>query len=177
MPAPEKRNIFGHQSIAKPNMPSNERMNQMAEMVRNELDAESKMNETKSNTIAPADLEQLIFLGCIEDSKTISGFRFDLKTLTGKEQNDVWLSVSFLGNETKFFVVKVAFLARAIIAVNGRSLDTLYSGKDFRELSKEQQCLRVVESWQDTLINELYDFYSQLVERSKKAINEDALKK
>lgn len=173
----EKKNIFGHSSVTKPTgVPSNERLAQMAEMLRENPEADLDLVQD-NQTMTPGDLEQLIFLGCIEDSKTINGFKFDLRTLTGKEQSDVWLSVAFLNNDTKFFVVKIGFLARAIMTVNGRKLDVLYKGKDFRELSSEQRCVRVVETWQDALINELYAFYSELVDRSKKVIRPEDVKK
>lgn len=174
----DKKNIFGHPSVAKPTgMPTNERLAQMASMLRSDPEAELNQAVEEQTEASLGDLEQLIFLGRIEDSKVINGFHFDMRTLTGKEQNDVWLSVAFLNNETKFFVIKVAFLAKAISAVNGRPLDVLYKGKDFRELNKEQRCMRVVESWQDVLINELYAFYSDLVDRSKKVIRPDDIKK
>ena len=175
----KKRNIFGHPTVAKPaGMPSNERLAQMAELLRDDPEADlAPVVEDAANEMAPGDLEQLIFLGRIEDSKTIGGYQFSMRTLTGKEQNEVWLSVSFLNNDTKFFLIKVAFLARAITAVNDKSLDVLYKGRDFRELTKEQRCLRVVENWQQPLIDELYDFYSELVERSRKAINPEEVKK
>lgn len=174
---PEKKNIFGHASVAKPTMPSNERLTQMANMLRDDIETELPMEDEDPSVMTPGDLEQLIYLGCVEDSKNIAGFNFNLRTLTGKEQNDVWLSVAFLNNDAKFFVVKVAFLSKAIASVNGRGLDVLYKGQDFRALTKEQRCLRVVESWQDTLINELYAFYTELVERSKKEISPEILKK
>ncbi len=174
----EKKNIFGHPSVAKQaGMPSNERLAQMASMLRDDPETNFEEEAQDVEVTAPGDLEQLIFLGCIEDSRMINGFKFDLRTLNGKEQNDVWLSVSYLSNDTKFFVVKVAFLARAITAVNGRPLDVLYRGKDFRELTREARCMRVVEVWQDVVINELYDFYSQMVERSRKAISPEDIKK
>jgi hypothetical protein len=172
----DKRNIFGHSSVAKPTgMPNNERLNQMANMLRDDPEAELPQ-ETQQDT-APMDLEQLIFLGRIEDTKSVAGFTFDMQTLTGKEQNDVWLSVSFLNNETKFFVIKVAFLARAITAVNGRRLDVLYKGKDFRDITPEQRSVRVVEAWQQPLIDELYEFYSEMVERSRKVIKPEDISK
>lgn len=169
----DRKNMFQHPSIAPS---TNVSRRTLTDLLQD--DAVDKMEtNTQQQEVAVADLEQLVFLGCIEDSKTINGFKFDMRTLTGKEQNDVWLSVSFLGNDTKFFVVKIAFLSRAIVAVNGRELEVLYRGKDYRELTKEQRCARVVESWQDTVINELYEFYSQLVERSKKTISEELIKK
>src|SRR5271166_3386939 len=99
-----------------------------------------------------------------------------MQTLTGKEQNDVWMSVSFLTAETKFLVIKAPFLAKAVRAVNGRKLDVLYKGVDYRELTPESRALRVVEGWSQPLIDELYEFYNELVERSKKAISPDAVK-
>jgi len=175
----EKKNIFGHPAVTKPaGMQSNERLAQMANMLREDPGAELPEEESETNTVnAPADLEQLIFLGRIEDTKDIAGFNFDMQTLTGKEQNDVWMSVSFLNNETKFFIIKVAFLARAIVAVNGRRLDVLYKGKDFREITPEQRCVRIVETWQQPLIDELYEFYSELVDRSRKVIKPEEIKK
>lgn len=175
----EKKNIFGHSSVTKPmNVPSNERLSQMAEMLRENPD-EDLMQEQQSNNadMSPADLEQLIFLGRIEDTRMVNGFKFDLQTLTGKEQNEVWLSVSFLNNDTKFFLIKIAFIAKAIKSINGRSLDTLYKGRDYRELTKEQRSVKVVEEWQQPLIDELYTFYAELVDRSRKAINQDNVKK
>lgn len=174
--ATDRKNIFGHSSIAQP---TQDRATQMNKMLQEDLvDAPViAAPQQPQQNMATGDLEQLIYLGCIEDSKIINNFTFDMRTLTGKEQNDVWLSVSFLNTDTKFLVVKVAFLARAIMAVNGRPLDVLYKGQDFREVTKEQRCVRVIESWQDTLINELYDFYSQLVDRSRKIITPEAIKK
>jgi hypothetical protein len=175
---PEKnKNLFGHPTVAKPaGMPNNERLAQMANMLREDPEAELPPVEDPS-VMSTSDLEQLIYLGSIEDSKTVSGFQFDVRTLTGKEQNDVWMSVSFLNGDTKFFVIKVALLSRAIVAVNGRNLDVLYKGRDFRELTKEQRCIKVVESWQQPLIDELYEFYTELLERSRKAIKPDDIKK
>lgn len=177
----EKRNIFGHPSVAKPaqsGMPSNERLTQMANILRDNPQAEFPEETQAAPEIATTDLRQLIFLGRIEDTKTIAGFTFDMQTLTGKEQNDVWMSVSFLNNETKFFVIKVAFLARAITAVNGVDLHVMYKGKeDYRELTPEQRCVRVIEAWQQPLIDELYDFYLNLVDRSRKVIKPDEIKK
>lgn len=173
----ERKNIFGHPTVAKPaNMPSNDRLAQMAEMLREDPNADLNTPE-EPQTMALKDVEQLIFLGRVEDTKIVNGFQFDMQTLTGKEQNDVWLSVSFLNNDTKFFLIKVAFLARAIRAINGRELDILYKGKDWRELTKEQKCVKVIETWQQPLIDELYEFYSGLVERSRKAINPEEIKK
>lgn len=176
---PDKRNIFGHAAVAKPaGVPSNERLAQMAEMLRDDPEADlDVVQEASANDVAPGDLEQLIFLGCIQDVKTIAGFTFDMRTLTGKEQNDVWLTVAFLNADTKVLVIKIAFLARAIVAVNGRPLEVLYKGKDFRDLSKEARASRVVEAWQDTLINELYGFYCELVVRSRKVITPEDIKK
>jgi hypothetical protein len=171
---PERKNIFGHSSITQPTT-TNDRMTQMNKLLQEEeLEQDSNVD---SQNMSTGDLEQLVYLGCIEDSKKINNYEFSMRTLTGKEQNDVWLGVSFLTTETKFLVVKVAFLAKAIMSVNGRALELLYKGKDFRELTKEQRCIKVVESWQDTLINELYDFYSELVARSRKTISPELIKK
>jgi hypothetical protein len=170
----EKKNIFGHSTVAKPAaMPSDNRFAQMTDMLK---DTEEEQ-EQDTQDASPADLEQLIFLGRVQDSKVVSGFTFDLQTLTAREQNDVWMSVSFLNNETKFFVIKVAFLAKAIVAVNGRDLEVLYKGKDFRAITPEQRCLKVVESWQQPLVDELYEFYSDLLERSRKVIKPAEIKK
>jgi hypothetical protein len=174
MPENRKQSMFGHPSIANSPMTQG-RINDMMDMVRST--PEEAQPGDDANNMAPVDLEQLVFLGRIQDTKVINGFTFELTTLTGREQNDVWLSVSFLTNDTKFFVVKIAFLAKAVVSVNGRALDTLYKSKDYRELTKEQRAMRVVESWQDTLIDELYQFYSQIVDRSKKAITPEAIKK
>ena len=175
----DKRNIFGHPSVAKPaGMPSNEKLAQMASMLRDNPEADlTPVTQPEAPVMGPQDLEQLIFLGYIEDSKTIAGFKFDVRTLAGKEQNEVWLSVSFLNNETKFFVIKPAVLSRAIVAINGRPLDIMYKGKDFRDLTAEQRCLRVIETWQQPLIDELYEFYTELLERSRKAIKPEDIKK
>jgi hypothetical protein len=174
-----KKNMFSHPSIARPSpLEQNERLSRLAEVANEQPQYESPAQEAQTQDImAPGDLEQLIFLGCIEDSKDIAGYKFDMRTLTAKEQNDVWISVSFLNNDTKFFIIKVAFLARAIRAVNGRDLEVLYRNKDYKEITREQRCIRVIEAWQQPLIDELYDFYSDLVERSRKTIRPDSIKK
>lgn len=171
----KKKNMFGHPSISPP---SNDRIKQMAQMLQQAPEEKIYQEEPTDPQVMPVgDLESLIFLGAIEDSKVINGYTFDFRTLTSKEQNDIWLSVSFLSNDTKFFVVKIFFLARAIKAVNGRALDILYKGQDFRELTKEQRAVKVLENWQDALVNELYEFYSQMLERSKKTIRQEDIVK
>jgi hypothetical protein len=174
MPQDNKKNIFGHPSVAKP-VVDNRRLAQMAEMLQENPEDELEQPQIEQKIIA--DLEQLIFLGCIQDSKTINGYTFDMRTLTGKEQNDVWMSVAFLNADTKVLVIKTSFLARSITAVNGKNTDMLYRGSDFRELNKEQRAMKVIETWQDTLINELYDFYAQLVQRSQEIVKVDSIKK
>ncbi len=170
----EKHNIFGHQSIAKP-QPAQSRANQMSALLQDEPAQEAPAAVAKEMPIA--DLEQLIYLGGIQDTKTIAGYAFNMRTLTNNEQNEVWMSVSFLTDQTKFLVIKTALLARAITSVNGRALDVLYPGKDYRELTPERRCVKVVESWQQPLIDELYEFYSELLERSRKVIKPEDVKK
>lgn len=126
---------------------------------------------------APADLRKLMFLGRVQDRKTIAGYSFEVRTLTSTEQDEVWLSLSFLNGDSKVLMIKRPILVRAIVSVNGASLDELYSGKDYNALTPLQRATSVVGELQQELVNELFEFYGELVDRSKKSIRPDLIKK
>lgn len=170
-----KDSRVSHPSFANRTMPQNDRLNK-AQSIANGDDlgyqpyTEPFTPEAPTdNAFAPGDLRKLIFLGRIEQTYVIAGYSFTIKTLTNQEQDDVWFSLSFVDGGNKILVIKRPILSRAIVSVNGRSLDTLYEGADYKDLTEQQRTSKVVASWQDALIDKIYEHYSDLVQRSKKS--------
>ena len=131
-----------------------------------ELATEQQQTHAAPQDTLMRDLKQLILLGMMEDTLTIGGFDFKIRTLSSTEQDQVWLSLSFLDNANKILLVKKPILARAIVSVNGTALASLYDKED-KDIADHVKALYVLGQWQDSLVDAIFDFYSNLVSRSK----------
>jgi hypothetical protein len=165
--------MLSHPSFRQP--PQNERLTKMQDVL-NGADTQSSP-QTQTNVMPNGDLRQLIYLGRIQDKIEVGGYVFEMKTLDSSEQDEIWMGLSFLPGENKFLVIKKPILVRSITAINGRALETLYEGDDYRELTEQQRATRVVNKWQNALVNKLYEFYEVLLDRSNKLINPEEVKK
>lgn len=112
-----------------------------------------------------ADLSQLVTKGRIEEEVNLGGFVFRLSTLTSKENAEALDSMTNVNSEiVRMTKLTIAILARAIVTVNGTPLENLYQGQ--QTLTREQAREEVVGSWQQGLVGELFNHYSDMMERS-----------
>jgi len=120
---------------------------------------------------ANSDINDLVFAGAIEEEFTVAGYTFQMHTLTGDESTTAWAAVSTYDGIATVNRLYIETLARSIDTINGYRLEELYKGKD-QTLSSIEKRLKVVGNWQHTLITQLFEVYSSLVERSREAITE-----
>ena len=162
--------------VMHPMMSSQDRMAQMQRLVSSPdpLLAAQQMQiqeqEEEQVSVMQKDLKQLVFLGRIEDVKEIGGFEFKVRTLTSAEYDSVWLGLSVLGGSDKILLIKRPILARAIVSVNGSALDALYEGKN-KDASSQLMALEVLSNWQESLVNQIFEFYNELAKRSNEVFS------
>lgn len=116
-----------------------------------------------------SDLSLLATTGRIEEEVIVGGYKFKLRTLTVRENNEVLVSTGggVIQNLAQLGHLRVAVLSRAIDTVNGVPLESLYKGTD--EWDNLEKRLAVVDSWQLPMITRLFDAYNNMLQRSEEA--------
>lgn len=170
--------------VAQQHQPSREAAMEHAQRVREELTQvasqtpPSNLPEQPAPQSAPSSLQQpleadlslLVTRGRIEDETTVGGFKFQLRTLTSKDNAEAMASVSYVTDDwSRFSHMTIAVLARSIVNVNGIPLENLYQGQE--ELTALQKREEIVGGWQQGMVGQLFDKYSDMIERSNKAFN------
>jgi hypothetical protein len=122
--------------------------------------------------VSPVDLRALIELGRISDSITLGGMTFELETLDDKEQEDILKLTDGGLSADSFVTIRRIVVAKAVQSVNGRPLEALSSA----EGDGFQRKLSIVTAMQSHVVERLYEFYEQLVARSKGAIEPEQVK-
>jgi len=128
-----------------------------------------------------ADLSQLISTGSISEEKVVGGFKFRLRTLNARENNEVLASIMSAKDDfEKLGRIRIAVLSRAIETVNGVPLEHV-PGVDGK-LPIMQRKESLIGNLQLSLVVELFNVYTNMLERSEQvfktaADNEETLKK
>lgn len=127
------------------------------------------MSHIDQNVATPrVDLRDLINLGRILDEKQLFGYTFALRTLDSEEITEVFAIIDGLpeaSEVTRYNVMAIQVLARAIETVNGTRLENLYMNKEMEPLERR---LEIIKVWQQSLVNELFKFYGTLADRGQK---------
>lgn len=128
------------------------------------------------SAINMADLRDLVNVGKITHEERILNYVFNFNTLNSEEVTEAFAAVDLVPNAsdlTKFNVLAIQLLARAVVSVNGHPLESLCQNEKADTLERR---LIVVKSWQQTLLNKLFDIYSNLAERGQSLIAEESKK-
>jgi hypothetical protein len=110
--------------------------------------------EPEADTRKIKSLKDLIFLGKSYETVEISGFIFEISTLTAKENKEVFIYLFSKYGDTWAMHNQTATLAHAIRSVNGVPLESVY--EEEVEISAFEKKLHVLDSMSSILVNKLF---------------------
>ena len=122
-----------------------------------------------------ADLRSLVELGCVEDSITLGGLTFSMRTMSDDEREVLFQKLSdeqMKGAADTFVELRRMVVAVAVIAVNGRSMESMSDGPG-NALDRK---VAIVRAMQSHVVDKLYDFYNGLLKRSTQGIEPEQAK-
>jgi len=141
-----------------------------------ELENEDNVKAQKAQKLfAPEDLaglKSLVFLGRNSDVVEFSGYKFELMTLTSSETREVVAELANRGVKMAAYV-KICTLAKSIKAINNNDFIDLYEGEE--ELSDYHKKIAIIDEWQISLINALYEKYEELANNSDAVFKDEEL--
>lgn len=113
------------------------------------------------------DLSLLALTGKVTDEIIVKGFKFSVRTLTARENNEVLREVSQIKDDLeKLGCLRIAILARAIESVNGVPLEQL-PGTDQQMKDIVQRKEKFLGDLQLAMLVRLFDKYTSMLERSE----------
>lgn len=137
--------------------------------------SEHENNEEANGTLTLNDLKSLIYLGRLTKKVKISGFSFEISTLTTSQQRDIMVDIMSDGDAAQRMLdVKPLTMSYAVTSINGVPLEELCDKKEAKTLQAKRE--HVIYSLQSTLLEKLYSEYEALVERSAKEVSAEDLK-
>ena len=123
-------------------------------------------------------LESLIFLGKISDEVEISGFKFDISTLTHREHNLLMQELYKFGDGADLFTIRTLTMAHAVKKVNGKLLEEFVlepEQEDLLETNFDKK-LAIIDSMQMTVVEKLFDAYTELTNKSDSSLDGEKVK-
>jgi hypothetical protein len=143
----------------------------------NEQAASRKTEEPKpKNDETTSLLEDLLFLGCANREITIGKIKFEISTLTQKENSELVKELYKASDGADLFVIRAITLAYAIKYINGVRFDDipLSSFEEEAQFSTTlEKKLHILDKMQKSIIEKLHDEYIDLVDVSDKALEGD----
>lgn len=117
-----------------------------------------------------SDLSLLVTTGQIREEYVVGGFKFVLRTLTAKENNEVLAAVANTDDDLgKLGALRICVLARAIDTVNGVPLEHCPGGDSgLQGMARRENLLGL---FQLQMIVKLFDHYAEMLERSEAVFN------
>jgi hypothetical protein len=121
-------------------------------------------------------LEDLLFLGCAKKEIEIGKIKFEISTLTQKENSELVKELYKASDGADLFIIRAITLAYAIKHINGVPFDEVPLASMEEEAQFEtvlSKKLYILEKMQKNIIEKLHDEYVGLVENSDKALGGD----
>jgi hypothetical protein len=145
----------------------------------NEQAALHKTEEPKpkpKNDKTTSLLEDLLFLGCASREVTIGKIKFEISTLTQKENSELVKELYKASDGADLFVIRAITLAYAIKHINGVQfgevpLTSLEEEAQFSTALEKK--LHILDKMQKSIVEKLHDEYIDLVEVSDNALEDD----
>jgi len=129
-----------------------------------------------SNVKSTEMLEDLLFLGLASKVVEIGTMKFEISTLTQKENTMLMKSLYSLGGDgSDLFVIRNLTLAYSIKSVNNVLFENIPLDGEFQ--THYDKRLALIEQMQRAVIEKLYDEYTNLTEESDNLVNSGEIKK
>jgi len=116
-------------------------------------------------------LEQLIFIGKLTEEVEIGGAKFEISTLTNKENNQIVRMMYNFSEAADLFTLRILTLANAVRKINGITLDDIDIEGDFE--SDFHKRISIIDNLQISVVSTLYEAYEKLSGEEEKASQDD----
>jgi len=116
-----------------------------------------------------ANFKDLVFLGKMNKTVEISGFVFSMHTLTGAEQRELLSQIMLLPAEKRLIYAKPYTLWMSLDTINDAPVAVAAQSAGYEDE------FEFITSWQDSLIERLFDEYEALFDESKGIFKVDKL--
>ena len=138
-------------------------------------------NSKKSNSLDDM-LNDLIYLGMAKKNIDISGFSFEIKTLTEEENREIVERLLRIDEDRRLVCVKAMTLSKAITKINDYSFKELASAhitddsKKKDEIELEIAKNEIILKLQSSVTDRLFTEYEALLKSSRESINVEKIK-
>lgn len=113
-------------------------------------------------------LEDLIFIGRYTKEVELGGHKFELGTLTHRENNDIVAELMTLGEAADLFTVRVLTLAFALRKIDGVTLNDMPIDMEFED--NLQKRMTIIDYLQLGVVERLHKAYEEMVGESESAV-------
>lgn len=120
------------------------------------------------------DLKNLIFLGKLIESVDISGYRFEVSTLTASQQREIMQTVMQFDQLERMLDIKPVTVSYCLISINGVPLEDICEDDELEDINERK--LSVISGLQASVVERLHKVYENLVKASNKEIGLEDLK-
>ncbi len=121
------------------------------------------------------NLKKVLLLGKITEILKISGFSFEISTLSSGEQREIVSKIMKMQSENKVFDIRPLTITYCLKTINGVQLEDLCEDDSIKD--KVDRRLDVVLNMQTNLVDRIFRVYEKLLEESNKQIGLEDIKK
>jgi len=132
------------------------------------------IEKPKVDSESQKKLESLIFMGKYTKEIDLAGHKFEMSTLTHRENNEIVVKLMSVGDAADIFIVRALTLADAIKRIDGVSLDTFDIDGDFTNALERRTA--VIDQMQLAMVERLYAAYGALVKEADQVIYGEKIK-
>jgi len=177
-PEMEESQVFQQEDVDEEVDPLEERLRQFETGAQKSYSQPSTpapySNTTVKSKMSKKTLEDLLFAGRVQKEFVLAGNKYELSTLTNKEHNMVVKELYGLGDSTDVLIIKTLTMALALKSINGVSLNEIEVDGTFdSDLYRRKE---IVDNLQLTVVEKMYELYSDMVEESQKLVQGEDLK-
>jgi len=116
-------------------------------------------------------LEKLIFIGRLNEEVEIDGVKFEVSTLTNRENNQIVKMMYNFSDAADLFTLRVLTLANAVKKIDGVALDDIDIEGEFE--SDFHKRISIVDNLQISVVSALYEAYEKLTGEEEEASKDD----
>lgn len=120
-------------------------------------------------------LESILFAGKVEKDFVVAGNTYSLRTLTNKEYSSIVKTLYNFGDSADLLMIKTHSLAIALRKINGIELSDIEIEGHYNDEAEKRR--EIIDNLQQSIVEKLYSFYTEMVEESDKLVSGEELKK
>ena len=131
--------------------------------------------EDSTPQMALKNMRELILLGRLSESVSISGFNFELSTLSAGEQKNIMKTIMKTDEADRILSAKAIAISYSLRSINSIPLSEASAESDGE--SERDKKVNFVLQMQSSLVDRLFTVYESLVKRSGEEVGLSDLKK